>query len=47
MAEYDDDPRASFHKIMRRFREAFSGSFVCREMMPGVSTETWEPPTDI
>ncbi|RKY23366.1 MAG: hypothetical protein DRP79_09345 [Planctomycetota bacterium] len=47
MARLDDDPRTSFHKMMRRFREMFPGSLAYRDMMHGASPETWDPPADI
>ncbi len=45
MAEYDDDPRASYQKITRRFRRGFTESLACRDLAPGA--EHWDPPTDI
>lgn len=47
MGKPNDDPRASFHRTIRRFCETFPGSFTCRDMMPGSVAETWDPPVDI
>jgi len=44
MAKYEDDPRASFMKITRRYCKTFSGPFIPQEAQDAA---TWDPSADI
>jgi HSP20 family protein len=48
MAKYEDDPNATFMKIMRRYCKTFSGSFIPQELAPGSKDAgLWDPAADI